>query len=95
MGNCRSLFVAIAWVALSFAVCPIGQGKERDIQISRVPSAVIKAVKRAVPGIGLTQAEVSATQAGRRYEIEGDVDGKHYEIQVTEDGKVLGISRDD
>ncbi len=70
-------------------------GCEKDIPLDKVPTAVLEAAQKAVPGIKLTEAEVERTIKGLVYEIEGTLDGKEYEIEVSSDGKVLEIEDED
>ena len=68
---------------------------EKEIPLDKVPTAVLEAAQKAVPGIELTEAEVERTIKGLVYEIEGTLDGKEYEIEVSPDGKVLEIEEED
>ena len=68
---------------------------EKDIPLDKVPTAVLEAAQKAVPGIKLTEAEEERTLKGLVYEIEGTLDGKEYEIEVSSDGKVLEIEDED
>ena len=68
---------------------------EKAIPLDKVPTAVLEAAQKAVPGIELTEAEVERTIKGLVYEIEGTLVGKEYEIEVSSDGKVLEIEEED
>ena len=56
---------------------------EKEIPLSEVPAAAVKAAQGAVAGITLTEAEV-----------DGSADGKEYEIEVTAEGKVLEVEEE-
>ena len=69
--------------------------RERDIPLCEVPDKIIDAARAALPGIVLTEAEVSGQNVAQLYEIEGDLNGKSYEVEVNADGEVLDVSLDD
>ena len=68
---------------------------EKEIQLDEVPSIVLDAAKKAVPGIKLIEAEMEKTGEGLIYEVEGVLDGIEYEIEISLEGKVLEIEDDD
>ena len=84
----------IAITLILFVVTAFAEN-EKEIPLDKVPTAVLEAAQKAVPGIELTEAEVERTIKGLVYEIEGTLDGKEYEIEVSSDGKVLEIEEED
>ena len=84
----------IAITLILFVVTAFAEN-EKEIPLDKVPTAVLEAAQKAVPGIELTEAEVERTIKGLVYEIEGTLDGKEYEIEVSPDGKVLEIEEED
>ena len=84
----------IAITLILFVVTAFAEN-EKEIPLDKVPTAVLEAAQKAVPGIKLTEAEVERTIKGLVYEIEGTLDGKEYEIEVSSDGKVLEIEEED
>ena len=84
----------IAITLILFVVTAFAEN-EKEIPLDKVPTTVLEAAQKAVPGIELTEAEVERTIKGLVYEIEGTLDGKEYEIEVSSDGKVLEIEDDD
>ena len=84
----------IAITLILFVVTAFAEN-EKEIPLDKVPSAVLEAAQKAVPGIELTEAEVERTIKGLVYEIEGTLDGKEYEIEVSSNGKVLEIEEED
>ena len=84
----------IAITLILFVVTAFAEN-EKEIPLDKVPTAVLEAAQKAVPGIELTEAEVERTIKGLVYEIEGTLDGNEYEIEVSSDGKVLEIEEED
>ena len=84
----------IAITLILFVVTAFAEN-EKEIPLDKVPTTVLEAAQKAVPGIELTEAEVERTIKGLVYEIEGTLDGKEYEIEVSSDGKVLEIEDED
>ena len=84
----------IAITLILFVVTAFAEN-EKEIPLDKVPTAVLEAAQKAVPGIELTEAEVERTIKGLVYEIEGTLDGKEYEIEVSSNGKVLEIEEED
>jgi len=84
----------IAITLILFVVTAFAEN-EKEIPLDKVPTAVLEAAQKAVPGIELTEAEVERTIKGLVYEIEGTLDGKEYEIEVSSDGKVLEIEEEE
>ena len=84
----------IAITLILFVVTAFAEN-EKEIPLDKVPTTVLEAAQKAVPGIELTEAEVERTIKGLVYEIEGTLDGKEYEIEVSSDGKVLEIEEED
>jgi len=84
----------IAITLILFVVTAFAEN-EKEIPLDKVPTAVLEAAQKAVPGIELTEAEVERTIKGLVYEIEETLDGKEYEIEVSSDGKVLEIEEED
>ena len=84
----------IAITLILFVVTAFAEN-EKEIPLDKVPTTVLEAAQKAVPGIKLTEAEVERTIKGLVYEIEGTLDGKEYEIEVSPDGKVLEIKEED
>ncbi len=64
---------------------------EKEIPLSEVPAAAVKAAQGEVEGINLTEAEVEEEDGETVYIIEGTAAGKEYEIEVTAEGKVLEV----
>ena len=87
------LCVLVAMLGLAFQT-QAGKGEE-EVALSKLPAAVVKAVKKAVPGIKLTEAERETKDSGVVYEVEGKVGEVEYEVKVTEAGKVLKIEKED
>ena len=84
----------IAITLILFVVTAFAEN-EKEIPLDKVPTTVLEAAQKAVPGIELTEAEVERTIKGLVYEIEGTLDGKEYEFEVSSDGKVLEIEEED
>jgi hypothetical protein len=66
-------------------------GDEQTIAASALPASIVDAVKAAVPGITITEAEVE----GDGYCVHGTVDGEFVEVEVDENGKVGDIEYGD
>lgn len=64
---------------------------ELEISLSDVPSVVVDAAKKAIPGFDAKEAEVRPCLI---YEIEGEADGIEYEIEVTAGGNVLEVEKE-
>jgi hypothetical protein len=62
---------------------------EKEIPLSQVPDAAVKAAQGAVEGITLTEAVVEEEDGRTVYQLEGTANGKEYEFEVTADGQVL------
>jgi len=68
---------------------------EKEISLSQVPAAAMKAAENAVENITITEAEIEEEDGQVVFELEGITDGIEYEIEVTADGKVLEVERED
>ncbi len=69
-------------------------GDERDIPISEIPGAVLKAAQEALPGVQFTEAEMEESNDGITYELEGIKGDFEYEIELTAEGIVLEIEQE-
>ncbi|TKJ37031.1 MAG: hypothetical protein CEE38_09005 [Planctomycetes bacterium B3_Pla] len=67
---------------------------EKEIPLSEVPAAAVKAAQGAVEGVTLTEAEVEEEDGETVYILDGTADGKEYEIEVTAEGKVLEVEEE-
>ncbi|MHC4704743.1 MAG: PepSY domain-containing protein [Planctomycetota bacterium] len=67
---------------------------EKEIPLSEVPAAAMKAAQGAVEGIELTEAEVEKEDGRMVYDIEGTANGKEYTIEVTAEGEVLEVEEE-
>ena len=68
---------------------------EKEIPLSQVPAAAMKAAEDAVENITITEAEVEEEDGQMVYDLEGIANGIEYEIEVTADGKVLEVKQED
>jgi len=68
--------------------------KDKDVPLSQVPPAAVKAAQGAVEGITLTEAEMETEDGKTFYSLEGTADGKKYSIEVTPEGKVLEVEQE-
>ncbi len=67
---------------------------EKEIPLSEVPAAAVKAAQGEVEGINLTEAEVEEEDGETVYILDGTAAGKEYEIEVTAEGKVLEVEEE-
>lgn len=63
--------------------------EEKEVSAKGVPAKVIKAAKKAVPGIEITEAESATLDGTVVYEVEGKLNGKDYELEIDAEGNVL------
>jgi uncharacterized membrane protein YkoI len=68
--------------------------KEQKIKIEDVPPAVLKAVKEAIPGGKITEAETDMKDGKKIYSFDVQIGGKEYDVDVSEDGKILKTEED-
>jgi uncharacterized membrane protein YkoI len=68
--------------------------KEQKIKIEDVPPAVLKAVKDALPGGKITEAETDMKDGKKIYSFDVQIGGKEYDVDVSEDGKILKQEED-
>jgi uncharacterized membrane protein YkoI len=67
---------------------------EKEVPLSQVPPAAVKAAEGAVDGITLTEAEMETEDGKTVYTLEGTADGKEYSIEVTPEGKVIEVEEE-
>ncbi len=70
-------------------------GRDEVIPLDRVPDAVMKAARAAVPGFEAKAVEKEVEDGRTLYSLEGTAGGKACEVEVTADGKVLEIENEE
>ena len=68
---------------------------DEEVALSQVPTEVLEAANRAVPGGEVSMAEKEIEKGVLIYEVEKLVDGVKYDIKVTADGTVQEIETGD
>lgn len=67
---------------------------DHTVALKSVPTAVVTAAQKAVPGFVAREAQLDHNGLGTYYKLEGYSGQRKYEIAVSKDGKVLDIDRD-
>ncbi|MBC8230704.1 PepSY domain-containing protein [bacterium] len=65
------------------------------VALSQVPTKVLEAANKAVPGGEVKDVETEVEDGELIYEVKKVVDGVKYEIEVTADGAVKEVEEDD
>ena len=82
----------VCLLVLGSAAC-MGEDKEPaqevKIELSKLPQAVVDAVKAAQPGGTMVEADIEKKGATTVYEVDVKNNGKSFEVTVDETGKVL------
>ena len=81
-------------IILSLLVSVGISGVEKEIPVSEVPEAVLKAAQEALPGVRFTEAEMEESKGVITYELEGMKGDYEYEIELASDGKVIEIEQE-
>ncbi len=64
---------------------------QQAVELENLPKPVKTAIKRALPGVVLLEAERGVDEESSLYAVEGIAFGRTYEIRVNKDGELLGL----
>jgi len=90
-----SLFISIVLFSLTVILfATVSDATEKEINISDVPEAAIRAFAAEAPGMDITRASVGSEDNAIIYELAGISVDRRYEIEVTAEGKILEVEED-